>query len=334
MGNQDFAETLTPSSSCQGSALRSPSTPPIPDASPRPLQDDAALWEPTTWEPIASLRPHRKKKPANHIPRPPNAFILFRSYFIRSQHVSSIVEPNHSTLSKIIGMTWKGLSDAEKEVWFRRAKKASEDHKKKWPKYTFRPIHGSKKSDTKSSSLNAGMSAPPVSPGNGGGGRRIREVEPTDDARCKKIADLLSSGLRGADLDDAIREFDQNHVPPVVTRFEAPLTAEEYANGTRKVKSSTTAPTYSQTATAASISTPYLPLRAPSLRVSYAILCFLQSTYDPTSDLKLKSGPSYLYILFIVTGVLPSGRYPSIGLGGQSSPQLVSNANTEKNTLP
>ncbi|KAJ8515653.1 hypothetical protein ONZ45_g6951 [Pleurotus djamor] len=314
MDNQVFAETLTPTSWCQVSASRSPSKSPMPDVSPNTLEDDTALWEPTTWDPNASLRPHRKKKPANHIPRPPNAFILFRSYFIRSQHVSSIVEPNHSTLSKIIGMTWKGLSDAEKEVWFRRAKKAGEDHKKKWPKYTFRPIHGAKKSDTKSSSLNSRVAAPPVAPGNGGGGRRIREVEPTDDARCKKIANLLSSGLRGADLDDAIRDFDQNHVPPVVTRFEAPLTAEEYANNTRKVKSTSPAPTSSQTATAASISTPCLPLRALSLRVSYAILGFLQSTYDPTSD--LKSGPSYLYILFIVTGVPPSGRYPSIGLGG------------------
>jgi hypothetical protein len=40
---------------------------------------------------------------ANYIPRPPNAFILFRSSFIRSQNVPGRVEGNHSTLSKIIG---------------------------------------------------------------------------------------------------------------------------------------------------------------------------------------------------------------------------------------
>ncbi|EEB91736.1 hypothetical protein MPER_09858 [Moniliophthora perniciosa FA553] len=38
-----------------------------------------------------------------YIPRPPNAFILFRSSFIRSQKISGKVEGNHSTLSKIIG---------------------------------------------------------------------------------------------------------------------------------------------------------------------------------------------------------------------------------------
>lgn len=47
---------------------------------------------------------HGKKRDASYIPRPPNAFILFRSSFIRSQQVPEKVEGNHSTLSKIIGV--------------------------------------------------------------------------------------------------------------------------------------------------------------------------------------------------------------------------------------
>jgi hypothetical protein len=46
---------------------------------------------------------HSKKRDASYIPRPPNAFILFRSSFIRSQQVPGKVEGNHSTLSKIVG---------------------------------------------------------------------------------------------------------------------------------------------------------------------------------------------------------------------------------------
>ena len=46
---------------------------------------------------------HPKKKDANHIPRPPNAFILFRSSFIKAQHIPEKIEGNHSALSKIIG---------------------------------------------------------------------------------------------------------------------------------------------------------------------------------------------------------------------------------------
>lgn len=41
---------------------------------------------------------HGKKRDASYIPRPPNAFILFRSSFIRSQRVPGNVEGNHSTL--------------------------------------------------------------------------------------------------------------------------------------------------------------------------------------------------------------------------------------------
>lgn len=46
---------------------------------------------------------HSKKRDASYIPRPPNAFILFRSSFIKSQQVPGKVEGNHSSLSKIIG---------------------------------------------------------------------------------------------------------------------------------------------------------------------------------------------------------------------------------------
>ena len=46
---------------------------------------------------------HSRRRDASYIPRPPNAFILFRSSFIRSQQVTGKVEGNHSNLSKIIG---------------------------------------------------------------------------------------------------------------------------------------------------------------------------------------------------------------------------------------
>ena len=56
----------------------------------------------------------------------------------------------------------------------------------------------------------------------------MREVEPKDLKRCAKIAQLLIEGKKGADLDIAIQEFDKSHVPEVVTRFEAPITARHY----------------------------------------------------------------------------------------------------------
>src|SRR6266545_6305747 len=85
-----------------------------PTITPDTYQDRASMVDYQLSEPeMLSIdcqdldhRPaNNRRKPANHIPRPPNAFILFRSAFIKSQRVTSGVETSHSTLSKIIGLT-------------------------------------------------------------------------------------------------------------------------------------------------------------------------------------------------------------------------------------
>lgn len=173
-----------------------------------PLVDAPHLF-PAPVEGMTGRRPaHSKKKPDNHIPRPPNAFILFRSSFIKSQHVSTEVETNHSTLSKIIGLTWQNLPNEERQVWHGKAKAALEDHKKRFPSYAFRPAHTRGKGGTEK--------------------RKVREVGLKDVKRCEKIAELLVEGKKGEELDAAIQEFDRTHVPEIVTRFEAPLTVRTY----------------------------------------------------------------------------------------------------------
>ncbi|KAJ3730246.1 hypothetical protein C8R42DRAFT_714948 [Lentinula raphanica] len=151
---------------------------------------------------------HSKKKAENHIPRPPNAFILFRSSFIKGQHVSTEVETNHSTLSKIIGLTWQNLPEDERQVWHSKAKAALDDHRRKFPQYAFRPLHAKAKGGTEK--------------------RKVREVGPKDMKRCAKIAELLVEGKKGQELDAAIQEFDKYHVPEMVTRFEAPITERTF----------------------------------------------------------------------------------------------------------
>jgi hypothetical protein len=150
-----------------------------------------------------------RKKPVNHIPRPPNAFILFRSAFIKSRHVSTGVETNHSTLSKIIGITWQNLPEEERQIWHAKAKLAQDEHKRKFPQYSFRPVHKAK--------------GPAVER------KRLREVGPKDQKRCAKIAELLVCGKKGQELEEAIQEFDKYHVPEIVTRFETPITANTFS---------------------------------------------------------------------------------------------------------
>ncbi|KAG5643457.1 hypothetical protein DXG03_000889 [Asterophora parasitica] len=186
------------------------SPPPLDDDLP-PLVDPGTvfLFAPTDECPPASRKSaHSKKKPDDHIPRPPNAFILFRSSFIKGNIVSNEVETNHSTLSKIIGMTWKNLPETERARWHAEAKWALKEHKRKFPQYAFRPNQARGKGSTAK--------------------RKVREVGPKDHKRCAKIAELLVEGKKGQELDQAIQEFDKHHVPEVVTRFEAPLTARMY----------------------------------------------------------------------------------------------------------
>jgi HMG (high mobility group) box len=175
---------------------------------------------PSTLDGAGPKKPgHGKKKAEDHIPRPPNAFILFRSSFIKSRHVSTEVETNHSTLSKIIGLTWQNMPHEERQFWHCKAKTAQAEHKRKFPDYAFRPSH---------------VKAKGGAGGGGGGGstnsekRKVREVGPKDMKRCAKIAQLLIEGKKGADLQAAVQEFDKNHVPTVVTRFDTPITARSF----------------------------------------------------------------------------------------------------------
>ncbi|KAF5334006.1 hypothetical protein D9611_015100 [Ephemerocybe angulata] len=183
---------------------------PPPPLADEPISESLLFPTETSESTVASSssrKPlHGRKKPENYIPRPPNAFILFRSAFIRSRHVSTGVETNHSTLSKIIGLTWQNLPEEERQVWHRKAKQAEAEHRIKFPQYAFKPLHSRK----------------------GGGKRKVREVGPKDQVRCAKIAEFLVQGLKGKELDAAIEEFDKSHVPTVVTRFEAPITEQSF----------------------------------------------------------------------------------------------------------
>lgn len=101
-------------------ALSADPTVPFETVWENPVPTSASLFEfaelseaanfTTLQAPAADRAGHGKKRDASYIPRPPNAFILFRSSFIRSQQVPEKVEGNHSTLSKIIGKSFWALS--------------------------------------------------------------------------------------------------------------------------------------------------------------------------------------------------------------------------------
>ena len=170
-----------------------------------------------------------KKKPRKHTPRPPNAFMLFRASLIHDKSVSVNIETKHSTLSKIFGLAWRKLSDEERRIWHIKAKSVQEEHKRKYPQYTFRPVRAKDKREI----------------------RKTREVGMDDMGRCAQIAELLTQGLKGSELNAAVAEYDRNNVPKIDIRFTTPTTAGAYRRSL-----SSAIPGYHRSKTA--------PLEAPS----------------------------------------------------------------------
>ncbi|KAI0933548.1 hypothetical protein AcV5_005668 [Taiwanofungus camphoratus] len=75
------------------------------------------------------------------IPRPPNAFIIFRAEYSRkhAQIEKDSEAPADKTLSKRAGEAWKTLSEPEKEPYKLLAEQERVEHARKHPDYKYRP---------------------------------------------------------------------------------------------------------------------------------------------------------------------------------------------------
>ncbi|KAL3235133.1 hypothetical protein RNJ44_02921 [Nakaseomyces bracarensis] len=103
--------------------------------------------------PVASAHPKTQavtKNSTRHIPRPRNAFILFRQHMHRqlfpkltkdkqncSDNTSSF--KTNSECSREIGQKWRNLDPEEKKYWNELARKEKEWHRMKYPNYKYTP---------------------------------------------------------------------------------------------------------------------------------------------------------------------------------------------------
>lgn len=162
---------------------------------PEPSSPTTQLFPPSELPPTTTRRrvPPGKRRSLGYIPRPPNAFMLFRADFVRQKHVPGSIETNHGSLSKIIGNCWRALPLEEKRVWEIKAKHAKAEHKARYPEYRFRPVHNKNKEKKK------------------------EKATPTaeDERRCEEVAQLLLDGMKGDQLAAAIRKLDEDkmHAP-------------------------------------------------------------------------------------------------------------------------
>lgn len=122
-------------------------------SSPNTLPDIIQLLIPG----VADLAPktnrpsHARRQPAGHIPRPRNAFILFRCDFVMQKNIPGYVESNHRNLSRIAGKIWRGMKKEQQKPWIDLALKEKERHAKMYPGYKYAPVqHASRQKKVKS----------------------------------------------------------------------------------------------------------------------------------------------------------------------------------------
>jgi hypothetical protein len=112
--------------------------------------------------------------------------MLFRSAFHREKRMTKAVEKDHRHISRIIGLCWAELSEAEKDVWRQKAELEKQQHALVYPEYRFKPIPRTKQ---------------PIK-------RNVKRNSPKEIERCHKIAKLLKDGKSGEELTDALRHME------------------------------------------------------------------------------------------------------------------------------
>ncbi|KAG0699743.1 hypothetical protein DFH29DRAFT_36424 [Suillus ampliporus] len=136
--------------------------------------------------PIPFSRGYSRSKDPDHVPRPRNAFMLFRSAFAAAQKIGTNIEHDNRHITRIIAHCWNRLSESEKQVWRNKAATEKAIHAIKYPNYRFHPVVRAKK-PTK---------------------RKVRRNGMEDKRRCEQVAELLLAGKHGEELEVAVKEID------------------------------------------------------------------------------------------------------------------------------
>ncbi|ORX38285.1 hypothetical protein BD324DRAFT_649662 [Kockovaella imperatae] len=135
---------------------------------------------------------HARKQQPDHIPRPRNAFILFRKHVVDSKLIPASVEMRHQNVSIITAKMWSEAPPAQKSHFNELAKKEKEDHMRKYPGYRYQPVY------RRTNVIR----------------RRVRKDE-AEEEKCRSVAELLLKGKSGEALEQEIKEKIQRgeHIP-------------------------------------------------------------------------------------------------------------------------
>lgn len=102
----------------------------VPSSSPSPTV--------VTHLPFTPGSSHTRNRRKGHIPRPPNAFMVFRSWLWNKDGLKS-VERDNRNVSRIAGRLWNDLSDEQRAPFRKMADEAKMRHAQLYPEYKYTP---------------------------------------------------------------------------------------------------------------------------------------------------------------------------------------------------
>ena len=108
------------------------------------------LFKEEDLAPLPGTRSHAKKKPADYIPRPKNAFIIFRTMYSKWNSMlpraqdpdhphAQLAITDHRALSKAAGDAWRRMTEEEKAPYKELADADKAQHKINYPDYKYSP---------------------------------------------------------------------------------------------------------------------------------------------------------------------------------------------------
>ncbi|KAL1663556.1 hypothetical protein GGF50DRAFT_102840 [Schizophyllum commune] len=123
---------------------------PIEPPSPASDSESSYVDESCTYTPPTRSTSHSRRRGDNHIPRPPNAFMIFRSEYWSRQKANP-QERDHRNVSRNAGELWNNLTEAERDKYRRIAKMKKQMHARMYPDYKYTPVFRKDKAEGSSS---------------------------------------------------------------------------------------------------------------------------------------------------------------------------------------
>lgn len=123
-------------------------------ASPQAPKTPETPRTPSTSSDSCGLSPSSSEPHVPKIARPPNAFMIFRSWWLKQNEIPKHVEKRQQALSRVAGQVWGLLEESEKQKWHIKASEIQRKHKEDNPDYKFVPSpRGSRRNKDKVQSL-------------------------------------------------------------------------------------------------------------------------------------------------------------------------------------